>query len=839
MVSFLPAFSFSLFSCTRNASRSVMSASSWLVTCGIITQLRCRLAALIFLMRAIGLRSTGPNLAKSTLGHGSRPSASPPPPAGAFPAAALVRTSPAITCLVKPWTPSCVMRPLGPVPLTSSSGTPSSRANLRTDGDACGRLPLGAVGSCGGSAAVGAWRSATGAGAGAASARWGEGWGEGLAAPAAPCPSTIAIRSPMLTLSPTLTFISLSTPAAEDGISIDALSDSMVRSDCSCLIVSPGLASSSITATSLKSPMSGTRTSMRLASPLPSAAGAGAGAGEAAERAWGLAPSPFWAEGWGEGLAAPAAAASTVAITEPSETLSPILTLSSFTTPAVEDGISIEALSDSTVSSDCSCLIVSPGLTSSSMTAMSLKSPMSGTFTSTRAMFLVLRGPDAGLLVVVGATSGVQRIHLVGLDAVAVDGLGHLRHRQRAFLGQRLERRHGNVMAVDLEVFAQLAAEVAAAEAIGAQHLVRASLGDEGADLVDVLLDVVGGSHHGAVVLLELLRHEGHARSRGRVQHVVALAVQAVARQLVEAGAAPHVRLHAPVLRQQLLRGQRLAQDGAAAQELHAQLAGATGLAQVHALDDLLLGAGLQAGHRVVLVQQGDVVEDVLLLLHHALEAVVHDHPDFVREGRVVAAAVRNGLRDDVAVAVLMLQALAVQRGPARGAAQQEAARLHVARRPHQVAHALQAEHRVVDVERDHDAVAGAVRRRRRNPAGHAARLVDAFLQDLPRRVFLVVGDLVAVLRGVLLPLVVVDADGAEQAFHAEGARLVHQDRHRARADLLVTQQLRQKAHVGLRRGDLAPFRRRFGHRLESLQRGHVQLLVRLGTAARQVAAQR
>jgi hypothetical protein len=66
----------------------------------------------------------------------------------------------------------------------------------------------------------------------------------------------------MLTLSPTLTLSSFSTPAAEEGISIEALSDSTVSSDCSTFTVSPGFASSSMTATSLKSPMSGTRISI-------------------------------------------------------------------------------------------------------------------------------------------------------------------------------------------------------------------------------------------------------------------------------------------------------------------------------------------------------------------------------------------------------------------------------------------------------------------------------------------------------------------------------------------------------------------------------------------------
>jgi hypothetical protein len=56
------------------------------------------------------------------------------------------------------------------------------------------------------------------------------------------------------------------------------------------------------------------------------------------------------------------------------------------TLPAAGDGISIVALSDSSVMSDCSLLIASPGLTSTSMTSTSLKSPMSGTFTSVPVM---------------------------------------------------------------------------------------------------------------------------------------------------------------------------------------------------------------------------------------------------------------------------------------------------------------------------------------------------------------------------------------------------------------------------------------------------------------------
>ena len=55
--------------------------------------------------------------------------------------------------------------------------------------------------------------------------------------------------------------------------------------------------------------------------------------------------------------------------------------------------------------------------------------------------------------------------------------------------------------------------------------------------------------------------------------------------------------------------------------------------------------------------------------------------------------------------------------------------------------------------------------------------------------VFLVIHDLVFVDRGVLLPVRVVNTDLAEQAFHTKSARLVHQNRHDARADGLITQQ--------------------------------------------------
>src|SRR5690606_23916962 len=76
--------------------------------------------------------------------------------------------------------------------------------------------------------------------------------------------STFSSTVPSPTLSPTCTSTSLTTPAALDGTSMVALSDSRVQIASSTLMLSPGFTNSSITGTASKSPMSGTLTSTRL-----------------------------------------------------------------------------------------------------------------------------------------------------------------------------------------------------------------------------------------------------------------------------------------------------------------------------------------------------------------------------------------------------------------------------------------------------------------------------------------------------------------------------------------------------------------------------------------------
>ena len=148
----------------------------------------------------------------------------------------------------------------------------------------------------------------------------------------------------------------------------------------------------------------------------------------------------------------------------------------------------------------------------------------------------------------------------------------------------------------------------------------------------------------------------------------------------------------------------------------------------------------------VVLVHHRDVVEDVLLLGIHPAQSVLDNDGNLIREGRVIGDAVGDRGREQMAVTVLVLQAFPVERGPPCRAADQEAACPQVAGRPGEIADPLEAEHGVVDVERDHWRVRRGIRRRSGDPGRHGAGLIDAFLEHLAGLVLLVVHELVGVL---------------------------------------------------------------------------------------------
>ena len=174
----------------------------------------------------------------------------------------------------------------------------------------------------------------------------------------------------------------------------------------------------------------------------------------------------------------------------------------------------------------------------------------------------------------------------------------------------------------------------------------------------------------------------------------------------------------AEVVLQELRRRDDFAQDGAAPEKLDARrlLLSRPFAEQVHAAAYSLLCAFRHRRVRVVLVHQRDVVVDVVLILEHTPQPILDDDRDLIGKRRIVGDAVGDGGGEQVAVAILVLQPFAVEGRASGGAAEQEAAGAHIARRPGEIAHALQPKHRVVDVERDHRHVARAVRGRGRDP---------------------------------------------------------------------------------------------------------------------------
>ncbi len=247
-----------------------------------------------------------------------------------------------------------------------------------------------------------------------------------------------------------------------------------------------------------------------------------------------------------------------------------------------------------------------------------------------------------------------------------------------------------------------------------------------------------------------------------------------------------------------------MTQDRTGAQQLNFTFATFEGFEFVDTFTDTFLGTCWHGRHVVVFVQRGDVVVNVLLFLTvHTLQTIMHDDSHFVSVSRVVRDTVRDSQRLNVAVTIFVLQTFAVQRSTTGSPADQEAASLLVASLPAQVADTLEPEHRVVDVERDHRQIVGAVRGRRSQPGCACAQLVDTFLQNLAFLVFFVVSNLLTVLRGVLLAVRAVDTNLTEQTFHTESTRFVGDDRNQTIFDRLVLQHHVQGTHESDRSGNL------------------------------------
>ncbi len=290
--------------------------------------------------------------------------------------------------------------------------------------------------------------------------------------------------------------------------------------------------------------------------------------------------------------------------------------------------------------------------------------------------------------------------------------------------------------------------------------------------MIGVNLHVVGRRHHRPAALPEAAFDVAQARLGLGVQQVPAVCLDAVTAQLIEAGHAPDIRCDAEIFLQQFSRGNHFAQNRSAAQELHFRhfLVDLGFAEKIHTLEYPCFRALRHRRVCVVFVHHRDVIKHVLLLPVHAAQPVLHNHSKFISKSRVVGNTVGNGGSNQMAVSVLVLQTFAVERGAAGSAPEQEAARAGIACRPGEVADALETEHRIENVERNHRNAVRAVGGSGGDPRRHATSFADALLQNLPVFVFLVEHQLVGVLGCVELPHRGPDAQLPEHALHAESA---------------------------------------------------------------------
>src|SRR4051812_35145269 len=119
------------------------------------------------------------------------------------------------------------------------------------------------------------------------------------------------------------------------------------------------------------------------------------------------------------------------------------------------------------------------------MTSTSLKSPISGTLTST-ALIVWLRSSPFRSQVMRRKEWGLvlcelhrHRVRLVRIEAVLLDRIRDHRSGNRSVFRQCLERGNRHVVAIDLEKFAQLLTRIRTSETVSAQDLVVAAFRHE------------------------------------------------------------------------------------------------------------------------------------------------------------------------------------------------------------------------------------------------------------------------------------------------------------------------------------------------------------------------
>src|SRR5699024_3319775 len=218
-------------------------------------------------------------------------------------------------------------------------------------------------------------------------------------------------------------------------------------------------------------------------------------------------------------------------------------------------------------------------------------------------------------------------------------------------------------------------------------------------------------------------------------------------------GHGEEVGLHTVVLIQDLLRTQRLVHTDTGGQDIRLEV----GVA--HGVD--LVDTAVQAFHvqalrlsRLVhwLVVHGEVVHDVFgIFAVHTVNTTGNQVCDLKAECRVVLQDSRVGGRQNREVAIHVLQTLTGAGGAACGSTDDNTTYKLVSCCPQCIARALETEHRVEDVQRNHWLAVRCIGRCSSGKGCHCASFRNTFVHDLTVSCLTVAEHQVMVDRNVVL----------------------------------------------------------------------------------------
>ena len=150
-----------------------------------------------------------------------------------------------------------------------------------------------------------------------------------------------------------------------------------------------------------------------------------------------------------------------------------------------------------------------------------------------------------------------------------------------------------------------------------------------------------------------------------------------------------------------------------------------------------------------------------------------------------------------------MLEALTGQGGTTCSCTQEETTCHLIGCCPDGVTGALESEHRVEDVERNHSLAVGGIRGTCGDEGSHGAGLINTFVQDLSLWSFTVGEHQIVVHWHIVLAVWVVDLQGWEPRVQTEGTGLIRDDRNQTFSDVLIAHQFLEGTHSRHRGSDL------------------------------------